>query len=302
MAGDEEHPQPVAHAVDRQDSAIVEPGQLAGKRRRLDLQDRPPRLVEREGQRERNARPRGGVVDDIAVNLEGHADRRVAGRAGSVLDPDAHALRLTDHREARGLLDDECPIRLVLSARQKHMQRRIDRGGVLHRRHVMDLAVGERDHGREPAPVDLGQGFVHVMEQVRAVAAAGNGDLMHLDVAELGQARSQRSDRGLHLGRALLELLARRLVEDEESLIGKRIVLFLAKDGIGERAQEKHRKCQPPRPPLGPAIGTPGKEHSHRDGQANEDPDRKVRLENKAQAGHWPNRSRRAGTCTWSVL
>src|SRR6478736_6485541 len=98
LSGDQQHAQLVAHALDRDDGAIIGKRELVIERRRLDLDDIGPAAV--DPNRHLHDLTRGDLTasDDLAVA----ADRQ-PGAAGAALVDDAQAndLILADDAEAR---------------------------------------------------------------------------------------------------------------------------------------------------------------------------------------------------------
>ena len=79
LAGDEQHAQLVAHAVDRHDGAVVDLGELALDRRGLDLDDVLPGMGHRHLDVHLLAGRDGAAVDRLAVAADLDLGRSRAG-------------------------------------------------------------------------------------------------------------------------------------------------------------------------------------------------------------------------------
>ena len=181
------------------------------------------------------------------------------------------------------------------------MERGRDGAGVLG--DVVHLAVGERHDGAQPRAVGLGQGLAQGGEQRRPVpAVAGEVDLAQL---EAGGGGDLAADLVLRLGgllRPVLEALAGRVVLDQQHDVVERLALLAAQDGVGEGGQQQGEEEDAPADAARAPPHAPGEGQDRDRRRGEEDDQRQVRGEDDAEGGHWPRRSSKAGTWTWSVL
>ena len=99
LARDQQHPQFVAHAVDRDHRAVVDQRQFIVERRGLDLDDVRPGVLDVDIDIDGLAALHGAFVDDFAVAAH-HDLGAVAGDA-LVVEPVGDGLGLADDAEAR---------------------------------------------------------------------------------------------------------------------------------------------------------------------------------------------------------
>ncbi len=176
-------------------------------------------------------------------------------------------------------------------------------------RHVMHLAVGDHDHAGKPVRRHVGKGLREIGEQHGAVALAvgrGRGRMhpAHIEIgeglepllqflAQLGGARGAAGD-GLALA----------VVDHHGEHVVERLAVLLLQLRIGDGEQEQ-RVAQQPEDRA--AARAPEQQREQHDAQAGERPQararaRRVGTRSTSSWRHCPNRSSRAGTCTWSAL
>src|SRR5262249_16280211 len=112
FAGHEQHAQLVAHAVDGDDRAIVDAGELTLEPRRLDLDDVRARMGYRHRDADGPAHAHGAALDHFAVAARRHLRR--ARRRALILDAEGDGLRLPDDAEARSGHEHDAAVALVL--------------------------------------------------------------------------------------------------------------------------------------------------------------------------------------------
>src|SRR5262249_16272442 len=112
FAGHEQDAQLVAHAVDGDDRAIVDAGELALQRRRFDLDDVRSGMGYRHGDADGPAHAHGAALDHLAVAARRHLRR--AWRRALILDTEGDGLRLPDDAEPRGGHEPDSAVALVL--------------------------------------------------------------------------------------------------------------------------------------------------------------------------------------------
>ena len=156
LAGDEQHAQLVAHAVDRDDGAVVDRREFAVERRSFDLDDVRAGMRDRHADTDARAGAHVAALDHFAVAAHGDLRRRrraapwSSTRKAMVCDcptmPKRGAVVSTTRRS-----------RSFASAGDQRMQRRrkAERGGV--RGHVMNAAVGDEDRAGDAIRRHVGQ-------------------------------------------------------------------------------------------------------------------------------------------------
>ena len=112
FAGDEKHAQLVAHAVDIDDGAIVDRGELAGERRGFDLDDIRPAVRDRDIDALRHTDWHTARFHDVAVAAYG--DRGAALAGAMILDLVGDRLCLADNAKARRGDERHAAVALVL--------------------------------------------------------------------------------------------------------------------------------------------------------------------------------------------
>ena len=156
LAGDQQHAQLVAHAVDRDHGAVVDGGQFAFERRRLDLDDVRPGMRDRDLRVDGVAGRDGAALDHLAVAADG--DLRPACRAAPWSSTrrrwsatgrrcrSAASVTSTTRRSRSSAVP-------VISACTGAVE--AERGGV--GRHVVDAAVGDHDRAGDAVRRHVGE-------------------------------------------------------------------------------------------------------------------------------------------------
>ncbi len=185
FAGDEQHAQLVAHAVDVDHGAVA-----VGRKFPLDWGDLELDHVDAGVfDRRLHLDPLAGLGahrgDRLAVAAYSEADRRA--RTGAVDDARDDRLVLADDAIARRLDQLDPPLALALMAGDQGVQRRIEpkRGGGAG--NVVDVAVGDHDRAADPLERRVGERVAQGGEQARAfdVGIGPRGfDDTHVHVAE----------------------------------------------------------------------------------------------------------------------
>src|SRR6185437_4731990 len=170
LAGYQQHPQFVAHAVDRNYRAIVDLGELVFERRSLDLDDVLP------GMRDRHVDFDLGADRDVALfqrlAVAPHRDLRGAYLGALVFDAEADGLRLPDDAKARRLREYDAAVDLVFVAGNQRVQRRGEAECRGIGRHVVHAAVGDHDGAGDAVGRHVGERRGQRREQPRAVGLA----------------------------------------------------------------------------------------------------------------------------------
>ena len=309
LARDQQHAQPVAHAVDEEHLPVVARGQLAGQRLGLDLEHRLAGPVQLERHRARRAGLHAQLLAHLAVLAQGDGHRLARTFARQVVDAQGDLLLVAHHAVARHLLDQQPTVLLVALSGQQQVQRRVDAEALEVRRHVVDLAVGQDQDAREARAIDLGQGVAELLEQPRAaLAVALHRGLDQLERVESFQGPAQLLHGLIDLRRPVADLLRGRAVDQQHRDVVERLPLLADHHRIGERQQAE---SQHGAAPDHAARTPPQPEADHgcdRDRECCQQRPRQQRHEaQRGAAGHrpiahWPSRSSSAGTCTWSVL
>ena len=302
LAGDEQHPKPVAHAVDLHHRGVVARRQLARRLGHRELQHVDAAMRQRDRQFQVAADGHGEAERRAAVDgdLQRHLGARRGRHRALILDPDAQRQRLAENREGRRVLHDQPPVPVALAPGEQHVQRRRHRGQLPG---IVQLPVGHQDGARHPADRLLGQRPGQAGGQQRAGIALAVADdhLAQLGAGKRPDRRAQPLQRRLALRRPVGDFLARAPVVDQQDDIVQRHPLFPLEGRIGERRHQRRRSQRPEPPARQPA---PEREARKRRRQRRHRPDRppgQERVEDH-RAGHWPSLSSSAGTCTWSDL
>ncbi len=172
------------------------------------------------------------------------------------------------------------------------------------RRQVMDLAVGQEDGAADTGGWHVGGRRLQGLEEFRRgrVAVAGIGDFDDAG-SRLGK-RARRSRKPASassvLCRAAGDLLALAAVNDDGHDCRQRIALFLEEERIGQRCE--HREGG------GEADGGAAQAAQEAEDRETGGETARMAMASQGMKGanssvmSLPNRSRRAGTCTWSAL
>ena len=214
--GDQQHAQPVPYAVDFHDSTVVEQGNFAGKRIGGDLDDRGTLACDRHVESLRLAD--SNTFDNwlVAVATDGHACG-LAGILGTQIvhrEPQGHGL--ADDAVPGGFNDADTTVHFLALGGNQHVQWRAVRRGLLVRRDVMHLTIGDRDGAGEPVARDIRQGLTDGAEKT----CAGITALRHGDGAQLKARHPRRLTGDRLLGRlgqggAIADLHGGSLVHDQ---------------------------------------------------------------------------------------
>jgi hypothetical protein len=244
LAGDEQHAQVLANALDDMDGAVVGRGDLAFDR--LDLEFEDVVAAARHGEAERLFGAGLGDLgcDLVAIKADGDARRRF--RADAVINhAEFQLLRLADNAEARGADDLDAAVEFVLPAGDERVHRRIETGKGGGFRNVVHLAVGDEDRAADARARHIGN------RRVQGVEQAGGGRVGRAVVAGFHDARLNARvacepllepfQRGIGLGGALLVVLALAAVDDDRDNGGQGLAVLLQENRIGERQHEQRQ-------------------------------------------------------------
>ena len=304
LARDEQHAQPVAHALDHGDGAVVLGRDLALQRRGGDLHDVLAAVADGDGDVEGLARRHGEALGRAAADGDGHA-HRLAG-AVCFLDAEAHRLFLAHHAEARGLLDHHLAVLLAPRAGDDGVQRAAGVGLRRVLRRIVHLPVGDHDGAGEALGRNVGQRAVQRLEGARAVVLRADAGL-HLDGAQfsVGQPGDRRLQRRFRLGRAGVAagtFLAERAVDHRNRDVGQRLALLVAHRRVGEGGKQDGQRQGAQQGAAGARQGKRCDQHEAEHAHDGDDRPGQHGVEADAPGTHWPSLSSRAGTWTWSAL
>ena len=274
FAGDQEHAQFLANALDRQDGAVVDRGQLARQRLDLDLDHVRAAMLDLDRQIEGLVGRNGAARGLGAVAAQGD-DGRAGPAAFHHLGADGQVL--ADDPEARRLQELDLTVALVRMSGDEHVQRRLDAEGGERGRDVVDHAVGDHDDAGEPLRRHIGERLSQCGEQLGAVVA---GRVRHVDEARLDV--GQGAEAALQLGsdlighrRPVAERLRAGAIDDHRGDVTHRFAILAHERGVGEcgQHQAEHEGAQGRRAPAR-QEGEDGKQHGddrerreHRPGQ-----------------------------------
>ncbi len=281
LAGDQQHPKPVAHAVDRDHRGVVAPGQLAGHLGGGEFQHVDAAALQRDRERDRLADRHVEAQRPGAVERDRQRCHPAARRGGAdVLDAQGHADRLADDGEGGRCLDDDPPVPVGIRAGQQHMHRP---GEIRQRLGVVDLSVGDEDRPGDAVGRDLRRGLGQRAQEPRAVLAA----VAHADLADLQRAwlagavepRPQAVERLRHLIGSKPDPVRGALVDHHERDTGHRQAVLLPPRRLRQRHQQHQRRqrAQPPAGQPAPERDQQGQDTQGR--QTDDQAERQLRIE-----------------------
>ncbi len=216
LAGDQQHAQLVAHAVDGDHRAVVHRRQLALERRGFDLDDVLARMRHIDIDRHGLAAQHGALVDGLPVTA--HHDLRALAGDALIVEPVGDLLRLADDAEAWRGDDGDAAVALVLAAGDQRMHRRAEAERRHIRRNVVHTPVGDQEGAGDAVGRHVRQRGGQRREQPRAVGLAvglAGLDHAHLEALDLLQPVEQLLARLFGFPRAVAEVLARALVDHD---------------------------------------------------------------------------------------
>jgi hypothetical protein len=299
----QQNAEPVADAVDLHDRGVVAVGQFALRFGHDELDDVLTRMVQRQRQVQGFAHRH--VEGARLLPVDGDQDLGPPGQTGRdralILDPKLQLEFLADDREGRGRLDHQPAVPVAPPPGQKRVDRR---GHVGHEPRVMQLAVGDQDGPGDPRARHLGEHPRQFRHQERPGIVRR--------VTDRGQTHfhAERRDLGLELGQGRLRLVGpirkrwlalasatTRTMSDRGSRSS------VCSDGFRSAV----KSTAPAASRIGPAAqAAPDRHHDDHERQRAEpieDRPGQERVEEDLLChGYCPNRSRRAGTWTWSDL
>ena len=305
LAGDEQHPQPVAHAVDRDDGGVVALGQLALDLGRGDLQHVDPAALQRH--RQRHAAVDRHVEAQRLGAVERDRERREAAAPGAAPRSSTRSTRLTGSSTmakagavsttTRRSQSSALPVRSTCTGPGKL----VERVGVVH------LAVGDQDRAGDAVGRQLGRRLGERGQELGAVlAAVGDMHGVHLEAAALPEPVEPGLEPGQRLGElgvAAVDAVARRCRRARRS----RCSAPAPGPRAGATARRARRAAPAPRARAATsrsararapaAIAT-----SVSAASAAISGSGRMRGRRRSTACYWPSRSSSAGTCTWSDL
>ena len=258
LTGNQQHAQPIPHAIHRDHLAVIERAHLSSAGLCLQLNHHGP--ATRDGDGNRVFAPDGDFLTPRSTAIA--ADNQpgiTASRRAQILDHHAQFHLLADNAKARGRDQTQAPINLPRAARQQHVKGRIKRQ---QRRRVMHLAIGQRDHARKPRPRHIRQGCPERGKQRRA-ALAGFRYFNHAQIKR-GQARGPRFQGRTRGGNALSpisNLHAVSAINGQDRDIGAGFAFFAEQTRITKGAQQDHRRQRPPPNAAGALIQAIGEKY-----------------------------------------
>ncbi len=265
LARDQQHAQPIAHAVDGEQGAVVVERELVGAGRHFQLDHVGAGIAHRDGELDRLADRHVEPAHHVAAHRQGH--RR--GAARRILDPELGRDLAADHAEARRLLQHDQPVALTLLAGDQSVQRRGAQLGRQVGRHVVHLAVGQQDHAGQAFRRHFDQRRAHGLDQARAARPfAAELDvrrrkhrLAHFEPFLLAELALQRFARRLDLLAALADRHRIGIVNHHQRHVGDRLPLFLDQRRIAERGQHDRQRAEPP--DRAARTGAQAQKHQH---------------------------------------
>ena len=247
LAGDEQHAQFVANALDRDDRLVVEGRQLARDRRRLELENVRARMVDRrrdpEGLSDRGA-DRGERLPVAA-----HGQRRRLARTAAVDHAQGDRLVLADDAEARRLDELDAAVALFRMPCDEDMQRRVetqraDRGG-----NVVRDSVGDDDRPADAFGRRVAQRGPQRREQLGALIVriiARGLDEMRFHVVERAEPLFEFGARLGRLAFAVAESIAPRAIDHDRDDVLQRPAVLALQRGVEQAEQQQRRRERPP--------------------------------------------------------
>ena len=250
LARDQQDAQPVAHAVDGEERAIIVERQLAGAGADLEFDHVGAGVADRDRQLDRFTDRYVDASHDFAADRQGH--RR--GAARRILDPELGRHLAADHAEPRRLLDDDQAVTLVLLAGDQAVQRRAAQFRRQARGHVVYLAVGQQHDAGKTLRRHFDKGGAHRFDQARAARplaaeldlGGGQNDLADLQAFLLAELALQRLAHRLDLLAAFADGHRVAVVDYDQRDVGDRFALLLDQGGIGQRRQDDGDRAQAP--------------------------------------------------------
>ena len=143
LTRNQEHPQPVAHAVDLHHGGVVAVGQLVLHRGQREMQHVLPAM--RQGHRQFQIGVDRHREGHWILGIHGNGDLGLRAQGGGralIFDPQLQRELLADDSKGRGIGDDKAAVPIAGAPGQQHMQRCRQAGG---KARIMHLPVGD-DH------------------------------------------------------------------------------------------------------------------------------------------------------------
>ena len=227
LAGDQQHAQLVAHAVDGDHRAIVDGGELAGERRRFDLDDVGAAMRDRDIDALRGADRHRAGFHDLAVAADRHHGAALAGAL--ILDLIGDGLRLADNAEARRGDQRHAAVAFILVAGNERMNRRREAERAGFGRHVVHAPVGNHNRAGDAVGGNVGERRAKRGEEPRAFGFAirlAGLDHAQVEPGNAAQARDDRGPRFFRLPRAVAEILARTFIDHDDGDRAERVAVF----------------------------------------------------------------------------
>ena len=240
LARDQQHAQFFAHAVDGDDRAVVDRGDLLAGVLGLELDEVDAWMRHRHVDRGRLAGHRLDPVDDLPVAP--HLDRHGAPETGpDLVDPEADALGLADDPEAGAKRQRDAAVALVRPAGDQPVDGRGEAEVARARRDVVDHPVGHEQRARDALGRHVGDAVAERREQLGAVArraVLAGLDPAHLDVPQALQPRFELLADLVGLDVAAVERLTARAVDDDRQHVGQRLAILAGERGIRQCEQQ----------------------------------------------------------------
>ena len=169
LAGDQQHPQAVAHAVHHRRRPVVGERKLPRSRLDLDLEHARAAVVELEFDFLLDSDRDVQSLLSAAVAAQGNARQARPIPAGQILDGRGHAQLTPDDAEAGRPVDGQAPVALVARAGQQQVQRRIQAERLEVFGHIVNLTVADEYDAGDALARHLGKGLPQGREQAGAV-------------------------------------------------------------------------------------------------------------------------------------
>ena len=248
LAGDQQYPELVAHALDVDHGAIAVGGDLAFDRRNFELDHVRAGMVDRR----LHIDPLSDLGVDrrnrLAVSPHRELDRFAV--VGAVEDARFDDLILADDAVARRLNQLDTPLPLAFVAGDQRMQRRVEAKRGRGLRNVVRVAVGDDDRAADPLGRRIGERAAQSSEKFGSLGfgfVARGFDDPKVDVSERLEPRFEFVARLVRLTWPLAYVLALGSIDHHGDNVLERTPVLLNEIGI-EQSEQQQRHAQRAQP------------------------------------------------------
>jgi hypothetical protein len=238
LAGDEEHAQLLADALDGDHRLVVGLRELAFQRLGFELHHVGAAVIDAHLQGEGRAGAHGEALEDLPVAAHGDGG---GARAAAFQDLGPDGLVPADDAEARRLDQLDLPVALVRAPGHEGVERRAKAHGVHGGRQVVDHAVRDHDDAGEPVRRHVGEAVGERREQARAVVGFPvlRLDEARLHIREAAEAALQLRAHPVGHGGAVAERLRGGAVHHHRDDVLHLLAFLLHQGGVGESQQDE---------------------------------------------------------------